>query len=1044
MNTPPTPSSPRHPVRKLASKTSKPQNVVPRLKTRTIDSGQSGATRTSSGYTRIQLNPKTIQRRDIYLAQHGPKKPVSGNVKAPAAVKVKLDEMQRLQGLPRAEAMVDFGRNVILLNDGKELDDASVKLITDLLFTWIQDSSWEVRVDATWMADLLFTQGYLDEGTSDALKNKLGSYMINYRETNTQAKENAQKLLGFLEREIPRAPDFQPTPQRDEREKERMQAILDQNERLQNELQRQQQDVEKLRQAAQERETEAQQVIQENVDMKKRLHEQGQSIAKEQVANEGLQKELQIKSKKLAEANKAVEEQEALAGEWEKQVHSANEKSKLVQEQAASMQKQLQDSTQSKEKELAQAKAQNTQQATELEQIQKELKDQKEKFQKKEAEFEKQRLELESKQKQSEEQAKSEIAKLKNEVQETKQRLTEEKADKKRITDQTKELGNLKFEVKKLNKEVLKKDSENESLQTDVEDLEAEIARLKAKVTVQEGEFSTACDYALDLEASVNKNRELLKASEQANQKLMTLYEELSKKLDKAQLLQEADEFHFEKIRSQGTEIELLKDENAKIQRYRGEAEQELKQEKAKTQQLQKDLKNISAEKDKEKKEHDSLKQKYRQQGVLQKHAKQTSEEFEALKVTTKELREKESANELELETLRAENAKLKQKALISDEENPVIINLQKTLAEQKKASETNLNDKEKELKAEVKKNNELQAANESLENRVSELSDANTVSEKERENLVELNDRQTVIINRLTSNINNKNTTNQQLTDQSQLQKDQIEILIAENDSLKSQQELTAGAKSNLEAENLNIKQDLEKIRKQISDNEKKLVEQLDQNASLNSKFLKLEKSSSSNETTIAALQKENERLKAEAAEREKQLKLQAQEIERLKNLLQAKPFEVSKPRPIASIRRIQKERELDISLRQLVERVTYTSSTISDQFFIDSGYEGTGLVRQAKKDWDTLKKLSYDLYKALIPVSGETHLESFLDQIKAYKDSFSRLAIPKEQNKGAHDVLWKLNHQITELYNDLTARVAAEKKGASGPSDDWKLKGK
>lgn len=110
-----------------------------------------------------------------------------------AIVDTKLQNITSKTGVERAKAILDLGRNVILVKKNK-LGQDSINKIIKLIPDWIKDDSgWEVPMDALWLVDVLREKGYLDKNRFAQLKKEVSSHSDDFR-----VNENARRLINNL------------------------------------------------------------------------------------------------------------------------------------------------------------------------------------------------------------------------------------------------------------------------------------------------------------------------------------------------------------------------------------------------------------------------------------------------------------------------------------------------------------------------------------------------------------------------------------------------------------------------------------------------------------------------------------------------------------------------------------------------------------------------------------------------------------------------------------------------------------------------------
>ncbi len=114
-------------------------------------------------------------------------------------IAAKLNDIENNQGLKRARAIIDLADNVILTK-GKEhrLDDETVKKIVGLVFSSLEDSHWQARMDALYLLDSLRYRHYLDKPEFANLGDDIASKLKDRSENNSKVIENFEKLYDNL------------------------------------------------------------------------------------------------------------------------------------------------------------------------------------------------------------------------------------------------------------------------------------------------------------------------------------------------------------------------------------------------------------------------------------------------------------------------------------------------------------------------------------------------------------------------------------------------------------------------------------------------------------------------------------------------------------------------------------------------------------------------------------------------------------------------------------------------------------------------------
>ncbi len=191
------PTSPRSTRKSLVppldlTKVTKPSTEAP-LRTRKATT----TTTTTSEVTRRDHERRPLPKKlQLYNREAEVARKDSSNLET--TVDLKLQDIDKKTGLERAKAILDLGRNVIL-GEKNTLDEKSISKIIDQIPAWASDKdSWEVRMDALWLMDVLREEGYLDKYGLTKLKDKVELHLKNNPESDPKVNENARRLINNL------------------------------------------------------------------------------------------------------------------------------------------------------------------------------------------------------------------------------------------------------------------------------------------------------------------------------------------------------------------------------------------------------------------------------------------------------------------------------------------------------------------------------------------------------------------------------------------------------------------------------------------------------------------------------------------------------------------------------------------------------------------------------------------------------------------------------------------------------------------------------
>lgn len=904
-------------------------------------------------------------------------------------INVKLNEISGKRGVERANAILDLGRNVILV-EGTTLSKQDFDGIVNLIFEGLRDPSWEVAMDSLWLLDVLRQENHLNQNKFDEIKREVSQGLGN--NNNNNVNTNAQKLYhnlglygpsGSFERTS--APE--PPRQADQRIIEENAALRDQLQNALKQIEVQNQQIENLRNEGEEifnrQGKQIDEQRRENDELRNAYGELTNDNKEKEAKISSLSKQIEQYSGRNAELDRGNAQNQQMINDLQKQVQAA-------ESERENLSGRLKAANQQNEGLIAERENQN--------------------IAHKEA--------LEAKDKQIAQDTAKNVLLSKQLAEKDAVIQKSQKENLEKTRNQGREIKELQSENSKLKKDALKWEEENADIAAELEQLQNEAnkkeSELNARVKTLEAQVK---DGQADLSGAL-EDLLLIEDKTAENERLMALNEELLAELERNQQIAKADEFHFETIRTQGARIEVLKDEKAKLDRHLKEVDKNLKQEKDKTLKLQKDLEKTQQEKNKAKRENEDFKLKYRQQGVLIRNAKKTSAELEALKVTVKDLRKKESKNEIELSKLRAEKARLEQEALTADDKNPVIIDLRKSLEKLQTESTETIKDRESKLRSEVSKNRDLTNDKQKLEEQVSALDSENTSMGKEIESLKETNEQHVTTINQFTSKLSNKTseltTAKERHEEQVTSLRAQMEALVAENKTLKSKEEPAARAKKALEEENQQLKtqlrdltktkQSLEEAKQQVIAEQKKSAELAQSNQTLNTKLTNANQTSQAALTDLqaqltteketaakakAALESEKQASQTEVANREHQ-------IAQLTSKFNAQQSEIEMLNATLS------------ELRNQIQNAGITNTTLQERY------------NKAFKDYESWVDHAKTLEAQLATgASTNQNLQNQLTEITGL-------------NKSLQDQVIGLDGEIAKLQAQLADKAAAEQAAA------------